>query len=185
MSKAISTTTTAALGTTPVLPPSSRRHLLAGSGLTAALATIGLTTAATASAAQPDPILAIYAEWRGLEDEHAIVERQHTMLRGDFVRLYGEFQPNDAQAWNSDPRQAELSRLTERSNELLDLEVDQLDALRETPATSLEGIRCKLLAAVKVHSFVERRDDEPEFHDELSLSAMREAVRMLGGSMAA
>jgi hypothetical protein len=58
MSKAIATTTTAAPITTSALPSTSRRRLLAGSGVGAILAGIGLpAVAATPAVAHPDAIL--------------------------------------------------------------------------------------------------------------------------------
>ena len=164
------------------LPSTSRRRLLTGSVFGAALATIGLP--AKVSAAQPDPILALYAKWRALEDTIAVQEAQHRELRQAMVTVHGEPMEGSANyaAWIADPRHSALGQATGEINALCDQSTDLLDEMTETPATSLQGIQCKLLATVSALKFIENPTVEAEYHDTMALAVMRDAVRVLGGS---
>ena len=186
MPKATLTITTAVPVTTPVLPSASRRRLLAGSGVATLATAFALPMAVSPAHAAPvDPVLAIYAKWRALEDAGAIMDKQHDELRADFVRLYGESWKDGGGAWKNDPRNSELAALTAQCNDLNDQSTDLLDVMTETPATSLEGVRCKLLATIHVLKFIEKPNAEAEYHDIMALAVMRDAVRLLGGSAAA
>ena len=186
MTKATSTTTTVAPTTTPKLSFSSRRRLLAGSGVATIAAAFALPMATSPVRAAPvDPVLARYAKWRALKDAEAIVNKQHDELRADFVRRYGECWEDGGDAWGRDPRHSELDALLERCNDLNDQNTDLLDVLAETPATSLEGVCCKLIATVDVLKFMEGPNAELKYHETMALAVMRDAVRVLGGSAAA
>jgi hypothetical protein len=90
MFEAPSTTTTAVPATTPGLPSTSRRRLLAGSDLVATPAAIGLPVAALPAAAVSDTVVALYAKWRAAEDAIAAVETKQTAFRDALVSCYGE-----------------------------------------------------------------------------------------------
>ena len=182
MSKAISTTTT----TASTLPSTSRRRLLAGSGLGVALAIVGLPIAAEAAAAS-DPVVAIYVKWRAVEDAETIADDRFSELRAILVQRYGEAGEVSAnEAWGRDPIYAEFEANRNKSNELSDEVADLVDAMMETPATSLEGIRCKMLTALEVWKFIELPNArEPDHTDTMTVAFLRDAVRVLGGSAAA
>ena len=177
----MSRTITAALAT-------SRRRLLAGSGIAAALATGGLSAEAASVPAQLDPVVALYARYRAIEDEGAGVSERHNTMRAGFVQRHGDICFGDVSAyaaWKSDPLHAELDALRERSNTLCDTSTDLLDAMMATPATSVEGVRCKLAAALHVWRFIEAPGFDPdriEYQDTLTVAFLRDAVRVLGGS---
>ena len=169
----------------------SRRRLLVGSGMAAALATSSLSAEAAPIPAQPDPVVALYARYRAIEDEEAVVSERHDAMRSGFVQRHGDIRFDDVAAyaaWKSDPLRAELDALRERSNALCDASSDLLDAMTATPATSVEGIRCKLVAALDVWSFIEAPGFDPdriEYQDTLTVAFLRDAVRVLGGSAGA
>jgi hypothetical protein len=171
----------------PNTPTPSRRRLLAGSGLVAALATVGLPALAASVRGQPDPVLALYAKWRMVEDEEAIVGKRHSELRAVLVQRHGE--PTGfvsaQKLWGDDHIFAESSAACERSNDLCDESVGLIDAMMETPATSLEGLRCKFIVALDVWKFIEKPGVEAEYHDDMTVAFLRDAVRVLGGSVAA
>ena len=179
MSKAISTTTTPA-------PPTSRRRLLAGSGLGAALAIVGLPIAAEVASA-PDPVVALYAKWRATEDAIAALNPKHAELRNAFVACYGEMgKPgSNAKGWINDPRRGELGDLTAEVNDLCDESTALIDAMMETPAASLEGVRCKMIVGLNVWKFIERPGVEAEYQDDMTVAFLRDAVRVLAGSTVA
>ena len=174
MSKAIATPTT------------SRRGLLAASGMGALIDGVGLSAAAVpaTAAAQADPVLALYAKWQAVVDQLAIVNERHVGLRADFVRRYGETceRPD---AWDRDPRRAELDALTVQHTELSDESTALVDLMQATPATSIEGIRCKMLVALNVWKFIERPAANIEYQDEMTVAFLRDAVRVLGGGSGA
>ncbi len=164
----------------------SRRRLLAGSGLAAVLGTIGLPVAAVAETL-PDPVVALFAKWRATEDAIAGLDPKHTELRAAFVSQYGEMlKPgSDVDGWRNDPRRGELGDLTEAVNDLCDESTALIDAMMETPAASLEGIRCKMIVGLDVWKFIERPNVEAEYHDDMTVAFLRDAVRVLGGSAVA
>ncbi len=133
-----------------------------------------------------DPVVLIYNRWRAIEDAAAVVEKQHTDLRADFVRRYGECWASDEgyDRWERDPRRPELTALTAECNDLADKSTSQIDAMQVTPATSVEGIYCKMLVALDVWSFIERPSVDPEdveYHDTMTVAFLRDAARVLGG----
>ena len=171
---------------TATAPMPSRRRLLAGSGLAAVLGTIGLPVAAVAETL-PDPVVALFAKWRATEDAIAGLDPKHTELRNSFVSQYGEMlKPgSDTDGWLSDPRRGELGDLTQAINDLCDESTALIDAMMETPATSLEGVRCKMIVGLNVWTFIEKPGIEAEYQDHMTVAFLRDAVRVLGGSTAA
>ncbi len=164
-------------------PTTSRRGLLAGSGVGAALAAIGFPIMAAAETS-PDPVVALFAKWRATEDALATLDTKHTALRHVFVARYGEILEADGAVagWYNDPHRAELDRLTDAVNDLCDESTAVIDAMMEMPATSLEGIRCKLIVGLDVWKFIEKPGIEAEYHDDMTVAFLRDAVRVMGGS---
>ena len=190
MTKATSTTTTAVPANIPGLPSASRRRLLAGSGVATIAAAFALPLATSPVHAAPaDPVVAMYAQWQALEDRNTVLSARHSEIRDAMVARHGELRGycDNAihAAWQADPRWPALDTATQEVNDLCDQSTDLLDVMTETPATSLEGVRCKLLAAVHVLKFIERPGFEAECHDTMALAVMRDAVRVLGGSAVA
>ena len=188
MTKATSTTTTAVPANKPGLSSASRRRLLAGSGVATIAAAFALPMAVSPVHAAPtDPVVALYAKWRALEEAEVIVIKQQEALRAYFVRRYGELKPAESthQAWGSDPRHPELTALTRQCIDMSSDSTDALDALAETPATSLQGIHCKLLATISMLQSIEPPHVEMDYHDTIALAVLRDAARVLAGSAVA
>ena len=80
------------------------------------------------------------------------MNKRHEELRAYFVRHYGEIKGSESihQVWGSDPHHPELAALTSQCIDMGDDSSNLLDALAETPATSLQGIYCKLLATISL-----------------------------------
>ena len=170
-------------------PTPSRRGLLAGSGVGALIAGIGVPAGATSAiaATSADPVVALYAKWRAVEDQYAALDQQHVALRGAFVAQHGEIlEVADAVAgWCNDSRRADLTTLTDRCNDLSDESAALIDIMMEMAATSLEGIRCKLIVGLDVWKFIEKPGAEPDYAAWTTVAFLRDAVRVLGGSVAA
>ncbi len=189
MSKASNTATTVAAAPTPGLPSTSRRRLLAGSGFATALASIGLPAAAAPSlpTVGSDPVVAFYAKWQATENAIAALNSKHVELRNAFVARYGDMghQGSNDEGWRNDPRAGQLHGLTQALNDACDESTGFIDAMMETPATSLEGIRCKMIVGLDVWRFIERPGVEAEYHDDMTVAFLRDAARLLGGSAVA
>ena len=163
-------------------------------GTTAAgLATLALPAAAAAAVSAPaDPVLALYAEWRATEDAHTALCDQHTKLRAGFVQRHGELLGTSdgptVTAWQRDPLKGELNALTDQCSEMSDRCTDLLDAIAATPAASIAGVQCKLLATLDVLRFLEAphvNPDSVEYHDAMALAVLRDATRVLGAGAVA
>lgn len=177
MSKADITTTTATISGLP-----SRRWLLLGSGVVATLAAAGLP-AIPSHAAPADPVLALYTEWKAIKNANDALHVRHKTFRLAFVRRYGEMlKPgSDVKGWLNDPHCVELDTLTQQCNDLSDHECEALDALIAMPATSAQGIACKVDAMLNLWRFVEHKDpDNVEEHESLTVAVLRDAARVLG-----
>ena len=188
MSKATSTTNTAVPANIPGLPSTSRRRLLAGSGVATLAAAFALPLATSPVHAAPvDPVITLYAKWRALEDAETIVSKRQEELRAYFVSRYGELKGSQSthQAWGSDPQHSELTALTRQCIDMCSDSTNALDALAETPATSLQGIYCKLLATISLLQSIESPHVEMDFHDTIALAVLRDAARVLAGSAVA
>ena len=169
-------------------PVATRRRLLAGSGLAAGLAALALPAAAAAVApASADPILALYAEWRANQAAGDAAEQRHTELRALMVARYGESRGQTwaAELWGADPLYGEMDDARQRSDDAQNANCDVLDAIEATPATSLEGVQCKLLVALNVWRFIERPNAEPEYHETVTVALLRDAARFMGAGAAA
>ncbi len=185
MSNAILVATTAAPVTAPALP--SRRRLLAGSGLAAGLAALALPAAAAVALAPADPVVALYAEWRANQAAGDAAEQRHTELWALMVARYGESRGHKpaAELWGADPLYGEMDDARQRSDDAQTANCDVLDAIEATPATSLEGIQCKLLVALDVWRFIERPNAEPEYHETATVALLRDAARFIGAGAGA
>ena len=160
----------------------SRRNLLIG-----ALALPAVAIPAVVTASVQDPVVAIYNRWRALEDEQAPVElrlddviNEMTQRNGDHWAIVGR-----RQAWCADPAYPEFEALSDRSDELNEAASVLLDAMAACPATSIQGIACKMLAALEVWRFLDGSNRDPEYHEEMTVAFMRDAVQVLGGSAVA
>ncbi len=151
------------------------------------LSTLPQPTQQTPRTAQPDPILAIYAKWRALENTIAVQEAQHNELRQAMVNLYGDPLKGTANyaAWRADSRQPALVQATSEVKNRCDEASELLDVMIETPAASVQGVHCKLSATISVLKFIEKRDREAEYHETMALAVMRDAARVLGEGAAA
>ena len=187
MSKATSTTTTAVPANTPGLPLSSRRRMLAGSGVATIAAAFALPLATPPVHAAPtDPVVTLYAKWRTVMDAEIVADNRFSELRALLVQRYGETNMTVAiKAWKRDSVYAEFEANRNKSNELSNENVDLLEVMQAMPATSIEGIRCKLLAALETWKFIEQPHIAPDPHEAMTVAFLRDAVRVLGGSAAA
>ena len=186
MSKASLAPTTVAPVTAPAQP--SRRRLLAGSGLAAGLAVLALPAAAAAVAPAPaDPVVALCAKWLALEAANKIANERHLELRNMLVSRYGECKGYvfAQDHWGHDPSYPEFSAVTDRSDELGDAAADTMDLIMDTPAASIEGVRCKVMVLAETWAYIERRDSEPEWHETVTLAMLRDAARFMGAGAAA
>ena len=131
-----------------------------------------------------DPIIALYTRWRAVEDEQAVAEQRHTALIAELTHRHGDRQDMGTErARQADPAYSECGLCRARSDELNEEITRLLEVMIALPATSIEGIVCKMRAALEVWTFVDRRDYGPEFHEEMTIAFMRDAARMLGGSV--
>ena len=73
---------------------------------------------------------------------------------------------SDLAWWRTDPRQAESDWLTTEANDLCDESTDLIDA-------------------IDVWKFIEGPNAAPESHDHMTVTFLRDAVGVLGGSAAA
>ena len=168
-------------------PVGTRRRLLAGSGLTAGLAVLALPTTAAVAPTSAAPVVALYAEWRVLDDARKVADKQHFEMRTALVNRYGECTRSllATAAWKRNPIYREFAALNLRSTEMGNTAADVLDVLMDTPAVSMEGVRCKLLILAEVWAFIERQADEPDHHEIMTLVFARDAVRFMGAGAVA
>ena len=173
---------------TPTGSQPTRRRLFSGAVLPIAAIAAGTASvrANPALDGAVDPVITLYTRWRALEEEQATVEARCDQIRPGLVARHGDVALTSGirHAWEADPVCAEWQANADRSDELNNECTALLDAMMSAPAMSLEGLRCKMLAGLEVFGFFEHCARQPEYHDDMAMAIMRDAVRLLGGSAA-
>jgi hypothetical protein len=143
---------------------------------------------ARAQAAVLDPVVALYARWHAAWTACHDAGERHAALRAAFVRRHGEIMGTNLSvwtAWGADPRHAELQWLRSESDRWNNEATDILDILAETPAVSAEGAVCKVRVLAATWAYIESPDGKHDFHEEMTLAFVRDAVRVLDGGRVA
>lgn len=83
--------------------------------------------------------------------------------------------------WGDDPATAEYERLIDESDRMNGEQTAVTDAMMATPATSAAGILAKMRVAVEIWP-PGRPHEDTEYHEDVALAFMRDAVRLLGGA---
>jgi hypothetical protein len=132
-----------------------------------------------------DPLLEHYRQYRAVEDAGALVNARHTVLRAALVERYGECLGNvpAVELWESDPDYAEMHHAGAESDRITDEElIPVTNSIIETPATTLSGLLVKAQVALDLFP---SNDADSQYHEDAALAVLKDAVRVLAGSVRA
>jgi hypothetical protein len=147
-----------------------------------ALALLGSRAAAAAEPAGTDPVLALWRHYNDLLRQQDPVSDSTTALRAVLAARWGKAGEATLPAdilWGHDPQYAELRRLINESDRLGGLILDTGDAMADTPAASLAGLRGKIQLAISLWPTNQDYLDNCEYHEDVALAVLRDADRLL------
>jgi hypothetical protein len=130
-----------------------------------------------------DPVLKIYRRYRALEDEQEPISDRSSAIRAALIERWGEpsrlMRADDI--WGQDPALAELRRLNDKCDMLTGKILAATERMNDTPATTIPGVMAKLQLALDVWPGCE---DGNGIHEHTAISAIRDAMRVLQGTVA-